>query len=272
MWYTVLWCHRKALRKGTSRNRKGPPEVVPRPSHRGHLNPKSWMERWALFAAVCLEWDSGWYQCVGVRTHWLTNVICIFVCVCVCWQSVAGEFLLWISAAMRVHFATAISGRVCHAGCTFMAKHGKPLCLSTCFEEDLKVSFSELSQGATLQPHSDFVVTFLWLVLCNESGNVIQDSLDFKSKFPPEDQNILKDCIYQGQWVLFVHPGDSSIVSPSVEAEVPKSAGDHVVNSDQNQGAVSIRKTVLLGMAIPMLKIRRPNGRLIFNMEITIRR
>ena len=38
------------------------------------------------------------------------------------------------------------------------------------------------------------------------------------------------------------------------------------------QGGVSIRKTVLPGMAIPMLKIRRPNGRLIFNMEITIRR
>ena len=38
------------------------------------------------------------------------------------------------------------------------------------------------------------------------------------------------------------------------------------------QGAVSIRKTVLPGMAIPMLKIRRPNGRLIFNMEIAIRR
>ena len=38
------------------------------------------------------------------------------------------------------------------------------------------------------------------------------------------------------------------------------------------QGAVSIRKTVLPGMAIPMLKIRRPNGRLIFNMEITIHR
>ena len=43
--------------------------------------------------------------------------------------------------------------------------------------------------------------------------------------------------------------------------------------SQQNfQGAVSIRKTVLPGMAIPMLKIRRPNGRLIFNMEIAIRR
>ena len=38
------------------------------------------------------------------------------------------------------------------------------------------------------------------------------------------------------------------------------------------QGAVSIRKTVLSGMAIPMLKIRRSNGRLIFNMEIAIRR
>ena len=37
-------------------------------------------------------------------------------------------------------------------------------------------------------------------------------------------------------------------------------------------GAVSVRKTVLPGMVIPMLKIKRPNGRLIFNMEIAIRR
>ena len=37
-------------------------------------------------------------------------------------------------------------------------------------------------------------------------------------------------------------------------------------------GTVSIRKTVLPGMAIPMLKIRRPNDRLNFNMEIAIRR
>ena len=44
------------------------------------------------------------------------------------------------------------------------------------------------------------------------------------------------------------------------------------MNLMKEQGAVSIRKTVLPGMAIPMLKIRRPNGRLIFNMEITIRR
>ena len=45
-----------------------------------------------------------------------------------------------------------------------------------------------------------------------------------------------------------------------------------VIHDDMILGAVSIRKTVLPGMAIPMLKIRRPNGRLIFNMEIAIRR
>ena len=44
------------------------------------------------------------------------------------------------------------------------------------------------------------------------------------------------------------------------------------VKKTKKLGAVSIRKTVLPGMAIPMLKIRRPIGRLIFNMEITIRR
>ena len=32
------------------------------------------------------------------------------------------------------------------------------------------------------------------------------------------------------------------------------------------------KKDGLQGMVIPMLKIRRPNGRLIFNMEIAIRR
>ena len=45
-----------------------------------------------------------------------------------------------------------------------------------------------------------------------------------------------------------------------------------VPSARKDQGAVSIRKTVLPGMAIPMSKIRRPNGRLIFNMEIAIRR
>ena len=47
---------------------------------------------------------------------------------------------------------------------------------------------------------------------------------------------------------------------------------DTILCDAKDLGAVSIRKMVLPGMAIPMLKIRRPNGRLIFNMEITIRR
>ena len=45
-----------------------------------------------------------------------------------------------------------------------------------------------------------------------------------------------------------------------------------IFSDKKSEGAVSIRKTVLPDMAIPMLKIRRPNGRLIFNMEIAIRR
>ena len=51
-------------------------------------------------------------------------------------------------------------------------------------------------------------------------------------------------------------------------------SGLHQIKHETSEqlGAVSIRKTVLPGMAIPMLKIRRPNGRLIFNMEIAIRR
>ena len=43
-----------------------------------------------------------------------------------------------------------------------------------------------------------------------------------------------------------------------------------LVRSSHILGAISIRKTVLPGMAIPMLKIRRPTGRLIFNMGIPI--
>ena len=45
-----------------------------------------------------------------------------------------------------------------------------------------------------------------------------------------------------------------------------------ILRITKDLGAVSIRKTVLLGMAIPILKIRRPIGRLIFNMGIPIPR
>ena len=53
---------------------------------------------------------------------------------------------------------------------------------------------------------------------------------------------------------------------------VGHSSWDICLFLSQLQGAVSIRKTVLPGVAIPMLKIRRPNGRLIFNIGIAIPR
>ena len=46
----------------------------------------------------------------------------------------------------------------------------------------------------------------------------------------------------------------------------------YIVLTGELLGGVLIRKTILPGMAIPMLKIRRHNDRLIFNMEIAIRR
>ena len=66
------------------------------------------------------------------------------------------------------------------------------------------------------------------------------------------------------------HCGDKTILRPSYLHNGISYTGK--TTSLNWTRAVSIRKTVLPGMAIPMLKIRRPNGRLIFNMEIAIRR
>ena len=71
---------------------------------------------------------------------------------------------------------------------------------------------------------------------------------------------------YLNQWWL-ITKGASGIHLRSISEEVLQYA-----KLTWRMGAVSIRKAVLPGMAIPMLKIRRPNGRLIFNMEIAIRR
>ena len=54
------------------------------------------------------------------------------------------------------------------------------------------------------------------------------------------------------------------------QKDLSRSASEANLTNMDKQGAVSIRKTVLPGMAIPMLKIRRPTGRLIFNMGIPI--
>ena len=81
------------------------------------------------------------------------------------------------------------------------------------------------------------------------------------------------------EWIeAFISGGENS---PLFDFDVEEGGGNMVYfevaveercHSSDSLGGVSIRKTVLPGMAIPMLKIRRPNGRLIFNMEITIRR
>ena len=62
---------------------------------------------------------------------------------------------------------------------------------------------------------------------------------------------------------LYMNRGELTIIPKNIQ---------YIAGTLRALGAISIRKTVLPGMAIPMLKIRRPNGRLIFNMEIAIRR
>ena len=107
--------------------------------------------------------------------------------------------------------------------------------------------------------------------------------------FPFDDVIMDQPCITEPQWDIVCYITDTIVWYSPVFREgyhvYPALLFDYITNlvgptmtdwysTDQqrNQGAVSIRKTVLPGMAIPMLKIRRPNGRLIFNMEITIRR
>ena len=89
-------------------------------------------------------------------------------------------------------------------------------------------------------------------------------------------KNTLLSCniVIHNQW-----PGHEAILISSINSSPPSVAymrrwteSAFIQVMACRLGAVSIRKTVLPGMAIPMLKIRRPNGRLIFNMEIAIRR
>ena len=75
-------------------------------------------------------------------------------------------------------------------------------------------------------------------------------------------------CILFSTETWWHHKESKTHMVKCVPSQMQSSWGQH----GTHLGAVSIRKTVLPGMAIPMLKIRRPNGRLIFNMEIAIRR
>ena len=75
---------------------------------------------------------------------------------------------------------------------------------------------------------------------------------------------------FKSKWQNYLEFQDINPISGTFSDGNSKSR--EVVYFAAIQGAVSIRKTVLPGVAIPMLKIRRPNGRLIFNIGIAIPR
>ena len=95
--------------------------------------------------------------------------------------------------------------------------------------------------------------------------NKVHSRISMVPVFKLQKINIQKFCVEQFHTL-------------SYRPALPWQMNNSKVNKSKNVhfrcvlGAVSIRKTVFPGMAIPMLKIRRPSGRLIFNMEIAIRR
>ena len=100
-----------------------------------------------------------------------------------------------------------------------------------------------------------------WLLVTKKNNN----------KIVLRDQRVvLEIVIFPSAWFIFEkwQRDTDNVQQCDKSPEQPLS----LLHPWQRLGAVSIRKTVLPGMAIPMLKIRRPNGRLIFNMEIAIRR
>ena len=90
----------------------------------------------------------------------------------------------------------------------------------------------------------------------------------------PKDRTLKHNILVSGylRYLRIVNIHCDSIVTGSVFSKhIHKRQPIYILwGTSHGQGAVSIRKTVLQGMVIPMLKIRRPNGRLIFNMEIAI--
>ena len=87
----------------------------------------------------------------------------------------------------------------------------------------------------------------------------------------PKNTKPPKVTIHQGQQFEDLMKQHTSL-NKAMQLDFEWLIGLHKSDFSGDLGAVSIRKTVLPGMAIPMLKMRRPNGRLIFNMEIAIRR
>ena len=147
-----------------------------------------------------------------------------------------------------------------HQGC--FAGTGAIVRLSQC-QWSKPDGYGKISQCITTTKHSKAKTVCIFLgIYCIGSGNGLL--LGGTKPFPEPRLTYHQWIPVTNTWGQF-HKRcliDESLKSFKIYLKSPR---------DQH-GAVSIRKTVLLGMAIPMLKIRRPNGRLIFNMEITIRR
>ena len=101
-------------------------------------------------------------------------------------------------------------------------------------------------------------IIYLWYISCIMSLEVMERVTEREWLGMSIFQTHVYSLVFIWQWAPFTPLNRDTVVT------IP-----HVKDG---QGAVSIRKTVLPGMAIPMLKIRRPNGRLIFNMEIALLR
>ena len=124
--------------------------------------------------------------------------------------------------------------------------------------------------GPSDRPTNDISIEFelkwkfamLLLITCSVDRNRI-----FYTSRQLHCRDVCKIQLWSVDHILYQSTPNFDRISNSIEIPLVGRAPCY-----NDLGAVSIRKTVLPGMAIRMLKIRRPKGPLIFNMEITIRR
>ena len=125
-------------------------------------------------------------------------------------------------------------------------------------------------------PHL-YVETLHWVVQNTHCTKFQKDFSYFAKRFPIQARWYL--YISMPPWLLLPSTFLTNQLADWLQSHIDRNLPTQMSTNHTTKeiikdilGAVSIRKTVLPGMAIPMLKIRRPNGRLIFNMENAIRR
>ena len=126
-----------------------------------------------------------------------------------------------------------------------------------------------MCQNTTMRANRVWIKRYY--ALCSKTYNTLQSCNNFPagSRQTARGARICETSLLSKAPTLWIHQWHPHMLV-FICAKYEKNPS--LIRHLELQGAISIRKTVLPGMAIPMLKIRRPNGRLIFNMEITIRR